>query len=228
MWKPLRYVVLYSALVGGGLIGCSFLKPRADTARYFVLSTAEPERSALARWSPTSAGDGRGEAPAPEPSNRSLGISRVSLPEYLQRVEMVTRTGSNELAVSSFELWAEPLRDGFSRVLSARLSTLLGADSVVTAPWDASHAPDLTLEVDVRRFERLGSGTAVLDARWTLRGTGSGVTLASRESVWKEPVSAAGSEAGVSALSRTVACLAREIAEAVRAQPREAPKAPGR
>jgi uncharacterized lipoprotein YmbA len=196
--RPDALSALFAALAAAVSSGCA-LAPRSDTARYYVLST------------PAQTG------PPPERAHRSIGVSKVSLPEYLNRLEIVRRQASNELVVSSFELWGEPLRDGFGRVLSTQLSALLGTDRVVAAPWDASHAPDLTLEVEVRRFELVGSEGAQLDAVWTLRPAGNGAPVATRHSVWRQPVETAETEAAVSALSRTIADLAADIAAAVHA-----------
>ena len=54
----------------------------------------------------------------------------------------------------------------------------LGAASVVAAPFDPAAKPDLIVDVDVQRFERVASDGAVLEARWTLRDGKRGTVLA--------------------------------------------------
>jgi uncharacterized lipoprotein YmbA len=175
---------------------CSFLKPHSDPARYYVL-TAQV----------------RG---APAEAERSIGLARVSLPEYLNRADLVTRTTANALAVSEFEMWAEPLRDGFRRTLSADLGGLMGADRVIGSPWDSAHPPDLAVDVEVRRFERVGNAGVELEAVFKVTPK-SGAPVAIHQSTLRRPVAAPGTDAMVAAMSQTVADLAAQIAAAARA-----------
>src|SRR4051812_47094948 len=119
--------------------GCSLFKKSSDPLRFFVLTAKEPATTT-----------------APAASVR-VGIDRVELPEYLVRDEMVTRLASNELKVSDFDRWGEPLKDSFARTLRHDLGNQLGDAQVVEKPYGASQ-PDLLLDVDVRRFERTADG----------------------------------------------------------------------
>ncbi|MCK7492219.1 MAG: PqiC family protein [Comamonadaceae bacterium] len=64
------------------------------------------------------------------------------LPDYLDRLQVVTRTPSGELAVSDTQRWAEPLQEGLIRVLDENLSALLGTERIVRFPWPRSLAPE--------------------------------------------------------------------------------------
>jgi uncharacterized lipoprotein YmbA len=55
----------------------------------------------------------------------SILVGPISLPGYLDRNQMVTVAGKNEMALDEFNRWAESLRDGFYRVLLEDLSLLL-------------------------------------------------------------------------------------------------------
>src|SRR5690242_388888 len=114
--------------------GCSLFKKTSDPTRFFVLTAKEPVT----------------KAPA---ATVVVGVDRVELPEYLVRDEMVTRLASNELKISDFDRWGEPLKDSFARTLRRDLGNRLGVERVVEKPYGAAQ-PSVILDVDVRRFER--------------------------------------------------------------------------
>jgi uncharacterized lipoprotein YmbA len=186
------------------LVACSFLKPRADPTQYFVLtSEARPAAAAPAAAAAV-----------------VLGLDQVQLPEYLQRRELVTRAASNQLTIAEFQQWGEPLKDGFTRTLRQDLENELGAGHVVAPPFDPARRPPLTVDVEVRRFERVAGRGALLEASWTLRDGKSGTTLALHDARAERPIAGDDPRATVAALSATVAALAGEIAAAARAHPR--------
>ena len=200
MLRTLRMLVslLLVALLGPG---CSFLKPKSDATRYFILTSSAPERAA-------------------PPPTVSVGLERVDLPEYLVRPELVTRSGSNQLGIAEYEVWGEPIKDGFARTLRRDLEKALGAN-VLAAPFDPTAKPDLTVEVEVQRFERVAGEGAVLDARWTLRDNRKGVVLAHGVARERQPLASdADTQSSVAALSRDVGTLADEVTTAVRTDDR--------
>jgi uncharacterized lipoprotein YmbA len=178
------------------LPGCSFLKARSDPTRYFVLTSAEPTAPVTA-------------API------VVGVEHIELPEYLMRPELVTRTAENQLAIAEYDRWGEPLKDGFSRTLRRDLENQLGTGHVIMAPFDPTNRPALTLELDVRRFERVGNVAAVLEARWTIRDGKSGAELATRDSRQRAPLAGADAKATVVALSQALAAFAAEVGTAI-------------
>jgi uncharacterized lipoprotein YmbA len=188
-------LVLAMSLAGA----CSFLKARSDPTRTFVLT------------------DSASKSPSAAPVATVVGLDRVELPEYLLRSELVTRSASNQLQIGDYEVWGEPLKDGFARTLRRDLENELGGVSVLTAPFDPAAKPELAVDVDVQRFERVGQEGAVLDARWTLRDVKRGTVVARRDARERQPPGDGDTHAVVAALSRDVAALAAEIAAAVRA-----------
>lgn len=186
-------LVLAMALAGA----CSFLKARTDPTRTFVLTTSSPK-------------------PTATPVSAVVGLDRVQLPEYLLRSELVTRSASNQLQIAEYEVWGEPFKDGFTRTLRRDLENELDGASVLTAPFDPAAKPDLAVDVDVQRFERVAGEGAVLEARWTLRDVKRGAVVARRDARERQPLADANTQAAVAALSRDVAALAAEIAATAR------------
>jgi hypothetical protein len=152
-------------------------------------------------------------APA-QPFPDSLGIGPVTLPDYLDRLQVVARGASGELAVSDTERWAEPLHEGLARVLDRNLAALLATQRIVRFPWPAAAAPDLQVSVEVLRFETGPDASLRLEARWQARARGGEFAVEPRLTRIEVP---AGSGTGerVRAHSEAASRLAREIASAL-------------
>jgi hypothetical protein len=183
-----------SALLSSlALAGC--LGARADPSTFFLLSPVPPPASTA-------------------PISASIGLGPITVPPYLDRLQMVTRLSDNQLEVNETERWAEPLAEGIVRVLQENLAAQLRASSFVRFPWYASEAPDYAVSVELRRFEGDGIGTVVLDATWSLsRGD---VEVAGRAARIEETGGGPTRADQVAVLSRVLAELSAEIAAAVR------------
>jgi uncharacterized lipoprotein YmbA len=154
--------------------------------------------------------------PASAQSGLALGIGPVALPEYLNRAQIVTRTGEHQLELAEFDRWAEPLSRNFIRVLVLNLSTLLSTDHVALHPWNRSTLIDYQVIVDVGRFEAGTDETATLLVRWSIVDGADRKILRVRKSTFSEPIASEGYEGTVASMSRLAGALSREIAEAIR------------
>jgi uncharacterized lipoprotein YmbA len=83
--------------------GCSPLAPRPDHSDFFILTPLSdaPDRSATSM-------------------NRELtiGLGPIDFPDYLRRVQVVTRSEPNRIELSAQARWAEPLDKNFERILA--------------------------------------------------------------------------------------------------------------
>jgi uncharacterized lipoprotein YmbA len=137
------------------------------------------------------------------------------MPDYLDKPQIATRLGPNEIRFDEFNRWAEPLKDNFSRVLVENLSVLLGPDRVLVSTNAGALLSDYQVWVEVIQFDAGPGGDFSLSAQWSLyRPEGKKVLLRKRFHVQEQ---ADGSDyvAMTAAGSRAVAALSREIAEAV-------------
>ena len=145
-----------------------------------------------------------------------VGVGPVTLPEYLDRPQIVTRASGNRVVLASFHSWVEPVDSMFTRVLVGNLSSLLATDNVVTLPERRPLPLDYEVEVDVDRFDADSSGRAVLDARWRVFGADGNELIGEGRSTIVEPAADAGSyEDIVAAMSRALAGLSSAIAGAI-------------
>jgi uncharacterized lipoprotein YmbA len=149
----------------------------------------------------------------------TIGMRPVEVPSYLDRRQIMVRTGRNELAISEFNQWAEPLKENIARAVAQNLESLTCADVVNAPPAWRSRPVDYRLQVRVNRLEGSLGGQAVLDAEWSLVEAGDGRTVAGRRSRFATPVPGKDYASLVFAHSELVADLSREMALAVAALP---------
>jgi uncharacterized lipoprotein YmbA len=107
-------------------------------------------------------------------------VKPVEVAKYLDRTQIVRYSDSYELQVFDLERWGEGMRDMTTRVLIENLSLRLPAAQVVSESSPVSLTADVTLEVDISRFDADSSGQVVLDAHWAMQRERrpSGVKLA--------------------------------------------------
>jgi uncharacterized lipoprotein YmbA len=146
----------------------------------------------------------------------AIGIGPVELPAYLDRPQIVTRVSENELNLSEFNKWAEPLKDNLTRVLVENLSTLICADAISIFPWKGPTPIDYQVEVTVIRMDGSVGGNASLVARWAIFREKDRKMLMMRQSSFSRLLSSQGYQALVSAQSGAIAALSRESAEAIK------------
>ena len=144
-----------------------------------------------------------------------LGVGRISLPELLNRPQIITRTGPNRVRVADFSQWAEPLEKGIPRVLSENLARLTGTDRVSVYPWPSQMEIDLMVEIAIIRFEGDRNGEVSLVARWRLVRADGSEAFPLQGSSYAESAADRSTEAMVAAMSRTLASLSRDIAAAI-------------
>jgi uncharacterized lipoprotein YmbA len=200
---------VFAALVLSALViwmaGCA---GSSDPARLYVL-TPGPESSVALSSAVTAC------SPA-------IGVGPVRLPGLLDRPQIVTRRGADEITQAEFDRWAEPLADTVPRVLAENVAALQKTDRVAIFPWDPAQSIQYQLVVDVMRFDGAVGGDVVLDARWRILAA-DGKELAVNRSVLTQPTGRTGYQAVVTAMSRALALFGREIATTLGTLPRAGP-----
>jgi len=199
----LRRTLLLLGLVPLFVLGCASSPP----SRFYILSSLET--------------GGRELRELPSDQGFTIVVGPIRFPEYLDRAEIVARSSSNKITVSDFDLWAGSLAEDFSRALAENLSVLLPTDSVIAYPGPRPSSVDYRIAVDVIRFDGPLGGDVSLIARWAILAGKEKKVLFTRKSTIIEPSGAQGYEAMVAADSRALEKLSREIAEAIKALPRQ-------
>jgi hypothetical protein len=141
-----------------------------------------------------------------------VGLGPVVVPAYLEAPTIATRVDPNRIEYARYDRWAVPLAAEVRRVLAEDLGAA-GTISVVPYPWYSSTALDAVVRVDLFAFESDTSGTAHLDATWSIADPKTAMVRSTDRATLTEPADARTPEATVAALSRALAELARRIAD---------------
>ncbi|MDR2850498.1 MAG: PqiC family protein [Desulfovibrio sp.] len=143
----------------------------------------------------------------------SLRIARVSLPEYLDRRGIVSRSdGQGRLEIAQFHVWAEPLDQNVRRVVQEGLMPLLLSKGITVQSTGDETAGDFTLLLDVRRLDGAVGGMAVLQMQWTFKNKRDDI-LGRGMYADEEPVSGNDHGALVFAQSRLVRHMTEHLAK---------------
>jgi len=156
-----------------------------------------------------------GEASGPGLVEPAVGVGPIRLPGYLDRPQIAMHNGRDEVVLSEFDEWAEPLRDNLARTIAENLSRLIPTERVAIFPWPAPRDIQYQVLIDVIRFDRGASGTVVLVARWRIADPAAR-ELAVRTSRLSETARDPGPAATVAAMSGAAGALSREIAAEIR------------
>jgi len=210
----------------GSVVGTAFLLALAlgscsstPPTRFYVLSPIADEAAAVP-----------GKGPA-------IGIGPITLPQYLNRPQIVTRVSGNQLAVAEFDQWGGDLNDNMARTLAANLGSLLQTDRVSLFPWKDETPIDDQVTIDVEHFEQDVDGSSLLTAYWSIVDPKNGKVKLMRRSSYRDSGGAAASgtvapgaaassgtsqgggahpyNAVVAAMSRNLEALSRDIATAI-------------
>lgn len=149
------------------------------------------------------------------PPLNSVAIGPITLPDLLDRPQLVVRTSANRVDILESHRWAESPKSEIPRIIAANLGILLKPARVSTYPQNAGLEADYRVLLDIQRFEMsVGEGVG-LEVLWSVRRNDGGVPKAGR-TVVSEPANTAGYDALVAAQSRALAAVSRDLAQALR------------
>ncbi len=162
------------------------------------------------------------------PPDATLAIGPVEIPESIDRPQIVTRTGANELVVAEFDRWGGSLDTEISGALVATVRDRLASQQIAVAPWRSailsSVGPSYRAAVSVSRFDGIPGQSVVLQGRWELIGQ-SGESLGVREATVTEKIDGASYDALVAAMQKVLVRFGQQMADSVAATTQTA-KAP--
>lgn len=171
--------------------GCGTSKP----VRYYALTAVNAQS------------DG-----APPVARASVGITKVALPAYLDRPQIVTGGQGNRLILLDDDRWAEPLTEGCARVLAADLAALLPGHLVRHHGWLDKTQLDYVVTVGIERFERVSGGTVKLVADWSVERRGAQQPARTLRREYVQATDGPSTDALAHAMSAALSGLAGDIA----------------
>ncbi len=186
------------------LAACGVLQPVKDASVNHLLDPLVPERQVT------------GTSPA-------IAIARPGLPGYLDRQQLVSRSGGGAMQLNAEQLWAEPLDAGISRVTALNLGRLTNSLNIQPVETFVTMDYDWLLEIRVSRFEPDATGNLVLECTWKLQPVSGRVTnpRSFRTVIENNPplLPTGPQTARIAAMNEALARLAREIARNIPSHP---------
>ena len=183
------------ALACAGCLGSS------PASRFYTLSTLSPHEG--------QGGGGGGSA-------GRVRVAPVTLPEGVDRPQLVRRTGDNSVVVEEFDRWVQPLDSLLRSTLVQNLGALV-PEAQVLGDAVPGLTTDRTVVVAVNRLDL--SSQVVMEAVWFVLPAGADQPDQTHRTRLTE-AAGAGSPAEVApALSRVMEKLSQEIAAELRSVP---------
>ena len=190
------YIKTFSLLLAGFALltsGCA----SSPQARFYSLTATSPQAAVPA------------DTKAP-----SVTIASVTIPELVNRPQMVIRTDGTQVELMETQRWAEPLKTAIPLTIAENISRILGSDKVSSYPQNASYSADFKIYLDVQHFESTGE-YVLLDALWTIRRLDEKPPQSGR-SKFREKIKGSGYEAIAAAYSTGLANISNDIAMALK------------
>jgi hypothetical protein len=126
------------------------------------------------------------------------------------------RTGRNEIRVADLERWAGPLYEIVANVMVDNLTVLLPRTKVLKFPWQVAIPVTYQVAMDITQFDGMPGGDVILRTRWGIFGDSAKKILANKQTVLNEPTRGNTITDMVSAQSRLLEKLSREVAEEIK------------
>jgi len=201
--QPLLRILSPALAIGLlALAGCA----NTPTARFYTLTPMAQQQAAK---------------PTGEAKKMAINVAPVELPDYLNRLQIVTRDGRNELKMAEFDRWAGSLAENIGVVLAENLAQQLGSEQVFVYPRVQSSLPDYTVAVRVLQLDCTPGDQARLKAQWTVLAGAERKENVTRISSIAEKLGDKQYATLVAAVSRALEQLSAEIAREVQSLPAE-------
>ena len=143
-------------------------------------------------------------------SPKKIALLSVSVPDVVDRSQLVVYRDSSRVEILEHERWAEPLKAAIASAIARDLRAQSPDAQVAVYPQVAVTDAACRLSVDVQRLELRRKDSATVEALWTLR-CGDG-PLAHGSFYRREPVTEDSYEALTAGLSRALSQIAKDIA----------------
>lgn len=194
---PLFAVTITVLLMGG----CLNLGEGSKPTRYYLLTPLEEKTANF----PKNSLD----------SDLIIRVGPVKLAKYLDRPQILSHSGDNEIELAEFDRWAEPLRENVARVLAANLTLLIPTEKVILYPLVVPGEKSVQVTVEILKFDGRLGGEVALDARWVITGDGHAPLVPIKKSMFQTQVEGEDYGALVEAMSRALERLSVEIAKSL-------------
>ena len=144
-------------------------------------------------------------------------VGPVTLPDMVDRPQMVVRVAPHQMVLLDQHRWAEPLKSEIPLVIAGNLAKLLGTREVSVHPGGRNAGRNLRVRVDVQRFDSVPGDGATLEAYWSVASIGGNDIKTGRFAA-HVPVQGPAYAALAEAHGKALEALSEELAAAIRTQ----------
>jgi uncharacterized lipoprotein YmbA len=154
------------------------------------------------------------EMPALPSLDYSVVVGPVTVPDIVDRPQLVLRMSEAEVRLTEQALWAEPLKYAIARAVAQNLAQALDNARVSPYPQGPSGEPDYRVALDVHRFDSVLGEAATIEVMWTVRRVKTGEQQTGRVRM-KEAVAGQSYRDLVAAHVRAIGGFSRNISKAI-------------
>ena len=151
---------------------------------------------------------------APVRSLPPVAVGPVSVPDLVDRPQIVTLGPGSRVQLSEQNRWAEPLKLAIGRLVAERMAASLGSPLVTAYPADAGIEAAYRVSLSVQRFDSELGNAASATVLWTVRRMSDGQMRSGRTALSQRPVDAS-FDAIVVAHAQSLARIGDEIAQVI-------------
>jgi len=140
-------------------------------------------------------------------------VGPISLPELIDRPQLVVRSGNYDIVINEQERWAAPLKDQLPRLLAAELSRRVADRRFAAASSSAITDPSAHLLIDILGVDMAHDSGVRLTAHWVYRPVSPQESPIEGDSAAHTEIVLGGYMGYVDALRRAGLAIADDIAD---------------
>ena len=151
----------------------------------------------------------------------AVGIGPVTVADYLDQTKIVTRSSENKIERAQFDQWSGSFKNNVTDVLAENLANLLGSERISIYPWRSYISVRYQVHIDISRCDGQLGKDVVLVVRWSVFKGKEKQLISMKRSSITQAVDSLEYAALVTAYSRALGVLSREISETIQEDARK-------
>lgn len=188
-------LIIFASLI---ISGCGTNTP----SKFYVLTAAE--------------GDLIKNTQNVQEENLSIFIGPLSIPDYLERPQIISFKSSNEIYLDEFNRWAEPLDENIMRILRENISTMIPTNKVYIHSIFRPEETSFKIPILIEDFVMYADSTLIFKAKWGLTKNDEVNFLMTKKSFYSEKITGINYDGLAGAMSKMLGKFSNEISEAIK------------
>lgn len=148
----------------------------------------------------------------------SVGVESITLPDSINRPQIVTRENVHQIKIAEYHHWAGDLKDNMQKLLTSGLMKGLQSNRIWQYPWPRNVNPKYQIRIDILNFEGAFGEGVVLNGTWSIVNSNNSTTVEVNSFSFSKPISNSTYLALVESMGQTVELLAEQIVKVIRSK----------